>query len=249
MTGKRRVWIGVVIVSIASLGSVWAQTVYRLRGTVRVAGAPAAGTVNAEALAGFRGDQFTGQSSFAVSSDAKGEWTLLGLTSGLWLLTASAPDALPAGIVLPIKFSQRQMQSAQGGQLTWPWPFELAPASAHPVLARAAPLVAEGRGVEAVQVLGTALLADATVADQCAAGQMAVAIKQPSLAQQLFAAVQQAEPKNSCGPLGLASVALLLRDWDRASKMLWLARDLAPRQQRPALAAAIAELQQIARVQ
>ena len=80
---------------------------------------------------------------------------------------------------------------------------------------------------------------------QCAAGQMALAIKQTGVAQQLFAAVQKAEPKNGCGPMGLASVAFLTNDWDTASKMLWIARDLVPREQKPALASAICELQQV----
>jgi hypothetical protein len=226
-----------------------AQTVYRLKGSARSGETPVPASVVAEAIAGFRGEQFTGQGGFTVQGNDKGEWNLLGLTSGVWLITASAPDALPGAIVLPIKFSQRQMQSAQGGQLNWAWPFQLAAASAHPLLQKAAPLVAEGRTVEAVQFVATALLPEATVADKCVAGQMALAIKQTSLAQQLFLAGQQAEPKNGCGPVGLASVALMARDWDTASKMLWAARDLVPRDQRPALAAAINELQQVARVQ
>jgi len=245
--------IPVLALAFVSIVGSWsvaeAQTVYRLKGTARAGDAVAAVSVSADALAGFRGEQFTGQPSFTVQSNEKGEWNLLGLTAGVWLLTASAPGALPSVIVLPIKFSQRQMQSAQGGQLNWSWPFQLAPASAHPLLEKAAPLVAEGRAVEAVQFIATALLPDASTADKCAAGQMALAIKQTALAQQLFRAVQQAEPKNGCGPVGLGSVALMVHDWDTASKMLWTARDLVPRDQRPALAAAITELQQIARVQ
>lgn len=238
-----------VILAVCLVSPLAAQTVYRLKGTARVGEAPAGVTIAAEAMSGYRGDQFTGQGTFTVQSTEKGEWNLLGLTAGVWLITASAPDALPGAIVLPIKFSQRQMQSAQGGQLNWSWPFALAPASAHPLLQKAAPLVTDGRAVEAVQFVATALLPEATVADKCAAGQMALAIKQTALAQQLFMAVQQAEPKNGCGPVGLASVALMIRDWDTASKMLWAARDLVPRDQRPALAAAITELQQVARVQ
>ena len=75
----------------------------------------------------------------------------------------------------------------------------------------------EGRALEALQLLAPALAPDATPAMQCAAGQMALAIKQTGVAQQLFAAVQKAEPKNGCGPTGLASVAFLTNDWDTAS--------------------------------
>jgi hypothetical protein len=227
----------------------WGQTVYRLKGSARAGRTPVVASVAAEALAGFRGEQFTGQKSFTIQANDKGEWNLLGLTAGVWLVVASAPDMLPAAVVLPIKFAQRQMQSAQGGQLNWPWAFEMAPGSAHPTLHKATPLVVEGRALEAVQILATALLPDASLEERCVAGEMALAVKQTGLAQQLFAAVQKADPKHPCGPMGLASAALMMSDWNAASKMLWIARDLAPREQRPALAAAINELQQVARVQ
>jgi hypothetical protein len=42
---------------------------------------------------------------------------------------------------------------------------------------------------------------------------------------------------------------LLSRDWELAGKIIWDARDLVPREQRPALAAAIDDLRAIARVQ
>jgi Flp pilus assembly protein TadD len=126
------------------------------------------------------------------------------------------------------------MQSAQGGQLNWALPLELVPADEHPLIKAAAPLVVEGRALEAVQSLSAALLPDATPATQGAAGQMALAIKQAGLAQQLFQSVQKAEPKNGCAPIGLASVALWLNDWDTASKTFWAAREMVPRDQRPA---------------
>lgn len=246
----RAAGIGLLFALVTSaVAPLSAQTAYRLKGTTRNGGAPVAATVTAEATVGFRGEQFTGQKTFSVQADEKGEWNLLGLTAGVWVFVASAPDRLPAVAVLPIKFSQRQMQSAQGGQLNWALPLDLLPADEHPLIKAAAPLVVEGRALEAVQSLSAALLPDAKPATQCAAGQMALAIKQTGLAQQLFLSVQKAEPKNACAAIGLASVALLLNDWDAASKMFWAARELAPRDQRPALAAAITELQQIARVQ
>ena len=49
--------------------------------------------------------------------------------------------------------------------------------------------------------------------------------------------------------LGAAGSSLLARDWERAGKELWDARDLLPKDQRQALAAAIDDLRAIARVQ
>ena len=43
----------------------------------------------------------------------------------------------------------------------------------------------------------------------------------------------------------MASAALMQNDFDTAAKMLWIAVDLAPRDQRAALGAAFKDLQQI----
>ncbi len=237
----------VIVVGAPAAG---AQTIYRLKGSVTTAeGAPIGAALAAEAIAGYRGDQFVGQKDLATSANEKGEWNLIGLTAGVWMFTAHAADTLPVVVVLPIKFAQRQMQSAQGGQLSWNLPLTAVPAAAHPGLQQAASLALEGRATEAVQLLSGALLPDAAPAERCAAGQIALIVEQTGLAQQVFQMLQQADAKDSCAPIGLASVALMTGNWDAASKMLWIARDLAPRPQRPALAAAIAELQQVSRTQ
>jgi hypothetical protein len=61
--------------------------------------------------------------------------------------------------------------------------------------------------------------------------------------------ILQAEPKHARALLGQASASLLARDWESAGKWLWDARDLAPKDQRQALAAAIDDLRGISRVQ
>lgn len=238
-----------VVVLVFTAVCAEAQTVYRLKGTTRTAeGAPVGAAIAGEALAGFRGDQFVGQKELAGSANEKGEWNMLGLTAGVWMFTASSPGTLPGVVVLPIKFAQRQMQSAQGGQLSWNLPLVMMADDKHPGLKQAAALAMEGRAAEAVQFLSGALLPDAAPEAQCAAGQIALIIDQTGLAQQVFQMLQKADVKNGCAPLGLASIALMTSDWDGAAKMLWTARELVPREQRPALAAAIAELQQVASV-
>jgi hypothetical protein len=227
------------------------QTAYRLKGSVRTeAGKPVPGaTIKALAVHGFRGDQFVGQKDFSASGDDKGEWNMLGLTAGVWRFTISAPGMLPSVVVIPIKFSNRQMQSAQSGQLSWSLPTWLVPIEEHPTLAPAVPLALETRAIETLQFLAPSLEPGAKPAMKVAAGEMAILIDQTAVAQQLFAEVSKADPKNARAALGLSGVALLRGDWESAGKLLWVARDLAPRDQRPALASAITELQAIARVQ
>jgi hypothetical protein len=239
--------IALVVVLVVTAVSAEAQTVYRIKGTTRAEdGAPVGAAIKGEALVGFRGDQFVGQKDLAIAANEKGEWNMLGLTAGVWKFTASSPGKLPSVVVLPVKFAQRQMQSAQGGQLSWNLPITMVADDKHPGLKQAAGLAMEGRATEAVQFLSGALLPDATLEAQCAAGQIALIIDQTGLAQQIFQMLQKADARNGCAPLGLASIALMTNNWDGASKMLWTARDLVPREQRPALAAAIAELQQVA---
>jgi Carboxypeptidase regulatory-like domain len=132
-----------------------AQTSYRLKGTVKEEkGAPVTGArVRAEALQGFRGEQFVGQKEFATTTNEKGEWNILGLTSGIWTFEATAPGYAPAVIVLPVQFTQRKMQSATGGQLSWDLPITLGPVS-NGMLKAASEAAAAGKNDEAISLVG-----------------------------------------------------------------------------------------------
>lgn len=123
------------------------------------------------------------------------------------------------------------------------------------VLAISLVLTSFGAGVAAAQMthraqaLTVALGPDIPAATRVVAGEMALLAQQANLARTLFDMVAKADPKNGRAQTGLASAALMVRDWESAGKFLWNARDLAPKDQRPALAAAIGDLQQIARIQ
>lgn len=228
-----------------------AQMTHRLKGSIRTeAGAPLVGaTIRADVLSGFRGEPFAGQKDHSITSIDKGEWNMLGIEAGLWLFSTSAPDMLPAVIVLPVKFSQRQQVSAVGNSLTWQLPMWAMPISDHPMLKVSAELLAAGKKDEAAQALTVALGPDVPPTTRVAAGEMALLLQQSSLAKTIFSMVLQAEPKHPRALLGSASASLLGRDWETAGKVLWTARDLAPRERRQALAAAIGDLQGISRVQ
>jgi hypothetical protein len=241
----------VALLVISPAVGVRAQMSHRLKGSLRTdAGAPIVGaTIRADVLSGFRGEPFAGQKEHSVTSVDKGEWNMPGIEAGLWLFSTSAPDMLPAVIILPVKFSQRQQVSAIGNSLTWPLPLWATPLSEHSMLKVSAELLAAGKRDEAGQALTVALGPDIPAATRVAAGEMALLAQQASLAKAIFGLVLQAEPKHPRALLGSASASLLARDWETAGKMLWAARDLAPKEQRPALASAIGDLQGIARVQ
>ena len=247
---RRAVLLGAFLF-VGFTAGVGAQMSHRLKGAIRSeAGAPIVGaTIRADVLSGFRGEPFAGQKEHSVTSVEKGEWNIPGIEAGLWLFSSSAPDMLPAVLILPVKFSQRQQVSAIGNSLTWQLPLWASPVSEHPMLKAAADLLASGKKDEAAQALTVALGPDVPVGTRVAAGEMALLVQQASLAKTIFGVVLQADPKHPRALVGSASAALLARDWETAGKMLWSARDLAPKEQRQALASAIGDLQGISRVQ
>ena len=235
--------VGFLLSVMASNAS--AQTTYRLKGTVKdtegklVAGAK----VRAEALVGFRGEQFVGQKDFETTTNAKGEWTVLGLTSGLWAFEASAAETVPQAIVLPVNFTNRKPQSAAGGSFSWELPM-IVRRSPNQSLNAASVAAMSGRTDDAVAALGV-LSSDKDADVVCAAGEVALFVRQHGLARALFDQIVKQDRKHGCATRGLASAALMQSDLDVAGKMLWQAIDLLPRDQRAAYGAAVKDLQAI----
>jgi hypothetical protein len=82
-----------------------------------------------------------------------------------------------------------------------------------------------------------------------AAGELSLLLQQANLAKTIFALALQDQPRHPRAMLGAAMASLLGRDWEAAGKQIWDARDLVPKEQRQALAAAIDDLRGIARIQ
>jgi hypothetical protein len=230
---------------LATASAAAAQTSYRLKGTVKdEKGAAVAGArVRAEAIQGFRGEQFVGQKEFATTTNEKGEWNILGLTAGMWTFEATAPGLTPQVIVIPIQYTNRKMVSAIGGQLSWDLPMTITHTS-HALLKSAIEAAAAGRSDEAISLTG-GVAEDQDLEVVCGGGQIALLLRQHGLAAAMFRHIAAREPKHACAALGQSSAALMQGDVVNGGKLLWAARDLAPQNQRRALAAAITDLQQI----
>jgi hypothetical protein len=142
--------VGLVVALGVLVSPVDAQMAHGLKGALRATGgAPIANaSIRADNIDGFRGEQFTGAKQHTTTTAASGEWNITGIESGLWVFSSSAPDTIPAVMML-----------------------------------------------------------------------------------------------------GAGGTALLARDWEGAGKIIWDARGLVPKEQRPALAAAIDDLRAIMRVQ
>jgi hypothetical protein len=241
----------VLAAAVLASSSGSAQMAHRLKGSVRTtAGVPLINAaVRADAITGFRGEPFAGAKEQSTTSLASGEWNITNLEAGLWMFSTAAPDMVPAVIVIPVKFSQRQQVSAVGNAINWQLPLWAMPLNEHQSLETAIDLIAAGKMEEASQALTVALAPDTKDDTRVAAGEMALLTRQHALAKTLFDMVLQKDPRHPRAKLGSASAALMALQWEAAGKIIWDARDLVPREQRPALAAAIDDLRAIARVQ
>ena len=224
------------------------QTALRVKGVagaVGAAGVPAA--IELEALHGYRGLEFVGQKTFKTRASDKGQWSVLGVTSGVWMFAAHAPGRLPQVLLLPIQFTQKNPASATGGQIPWEVAFELMSADAGSPLDRAATaaLASDRRGAEAALA---SLAETGTALELTAGGEIALYMRASGLARALFQRAVALAPAQGRAHLGLASAAMMDGAWDDAAKRLWTAREqgVGERLQR-ALGAAITELQRITR--
>ena len=241
----------VVVAALLAPAGVHGQMAHRLKGSIRTtANVPLANaTVRADAITGFRGEPFAGAKEQSTTALPSGEWNITNLEAGLWMFSTWAPDMVPAVIVIPVKFSQRQQVSAVGNAINWQLPLWAMALNEHQILKTAIDLLAAGKSEEASQALTVALAPDTKDDTRVAAGEMALITRQHALAKTLFDMVLQNQPKHPRAKLGSASAALMALQWEAAGKIVWDARDLVPKEQRPALAAAIDDLRGIARVQ
>jgi hypothetical protein len=241
----------VVCAALLAPAGVHGQMAHRLKGSIRTtANVPLVNaTVRADAITGFRGEPFAGAKEQSAASLPSGEWNITNLEAGLWMFSTSAPGMVPAAIVIPVKFSQRQQVSAIGNAINWQLPMWAMPLNEHQMLQTAIDLLAAGKTEEAAQALTVALGPDIKDDTRVAAGEMALITRQHALARTLFDMVLQKDPKHPRAKLGSAGAALMALQWEAAGKIIWDARELAPREQRPALAAAIDDLRAIARIQ
>jgi thioredoxin-like negative regulator of GroEL len=145
-----------------------------------------------------------------------------------------------------VKFVTRDVNNAGAGALlTWELPLTVQAAADQPGLVDVAKQAGSGRGRYAADVLATLITPSASEATLSAAGEIALLARHWEDARSLFMRVLASNDKSARARLGLASAALMARDYDAGTKLLWAARDSAASNVKPALSAAIGDLQQI----
>ena len=176
--------------------------------------------MRAEALYGAAAGTFAGQRTFATTTNAKGEWSILGITPGIWLFAVHADGYLPEAVVLPNRLLTASGPNAGGQVFAWDLVLKpiASPADAqHRALVEAAAAARAGRAAD-VDALLVRVPEDADADYLAGAGRIALVAGRREAARALFMRALERDPSSYRAALGIASTFLLQRDFDSASR-------------------------------
>jgi hypothetical protein len=198
------------------------QPVSRLKGRVTTPdGQPIANAeVRAEAFYGSAAGTFAGQRTFSERTNAKGEWSIMGIAPGIWEFDVIAAGEIPESVVLPIRLLTASGPNAGGQLLTWQLLLKPVPPPAGPAgmtLLEALDAARAGRG-EQVRTLLERVSEDADADYLADAGRIAMLARDMPLARTLFLRALERDPSSYRASLGVASTLLRQRDFDNASR-------------------------------
>ena len=204
------------------------QPVSRLKGKVTTErGEPIANAeVRVEAFFGYAAGTYAGQRTFSEKTNAKGEWSILGLKSGIWLFEVTAPGRLPETVALPIQLLTTISSGASGLMLTWQLVLKVETPPQGELgekLLQAATASRTGNAGQLKTVLES-VPDDADADHLAAAGRVALLAHEMDLARTFFVRALERDPSSYRAALGTASVLLLERDFDMASRAFDAAR-------------------------
>jgi hypothetical protein len=202
---------------------------FRVKGRiVNDRGEPVANAdVRLEAFYGYGAGTFAGVRKFSTQSNAKGDWNVGGLQPGVWLFEAIAPGYLPETVVLPIRILTTVSMGTSGMALTWDLILKPVPVpddAQGELLKQAAALARDGKIDEGRAALRN--IPEDPHSDYLAgAGRIAMVARDMALARALFMRALERDPSSYRAALGIASMFLVERDFDSASRAFDAARN------------------------
>lgn len=184
--------------------------------------------VRAEAFFGSAAGTFAGQRTFSATTNAKGEWNILGIAPGVWLFEVVAPGYVPESVALPIRLLTPSGPNA-GGQLLI-WDLVLKPMAAPAGDALWQPVIdaaesARAGKFEDARMLLSRVPEQANADYLAAAGRVALLARETGMARTYFTRALERDPASYRAALGVASTVLLQRDFDLASRAFDAARN------------------------
>lgn len=206
-----------------------AQPMSRLKGRVvteRGERVPDA-EVRVEAFYGYAAGTFAGQRTFTATTNARGEWNVLGIKSGVWLFEIIKPGFLPECVALPIQLLTTVTSGVSGMTLTWDLvlkPVAMPPRDRGTSLLDAYDAALNHEPVRARELL-TRIPDDADADYLAGAGRVALLIRDFDVARALFVRALERDPSSYRAALGIATTFVLNRDFDSASRVFDAARN------------------------
>jgi hypothetical protein len=226
-TRAARAIVAVVVLSLPVVITAQ-QPVSRLKGRVVTdRGEPISNAeVRVEAFHGYAAGTFAGQRTFSTTTDAKGDWNVLGLKSGIWLFEVIPPGHLPESVALPIQLLTTVSSGASALLLQWQLilkPIAPPDTGAWLVLREASEAARAGRSAEASAALSR-VPDDADADYLAAAGRVSLLARDFDQAHRYFVRALERDPSSYRAAIGVASVLLIRRDFDMASRAFDAAR-------------------------
>jgi hypothetical protein len=183
-------------------------------------------TIRLEAFFGYAAGTFAGPRKLEAETDHKGQWSIGALQPGIWLFEATAAGYIPEAVVLPIRILTTVSMGTSGMSLTWD--LILKPARAPDgvkgdLLTQASAAARDGKADDVRSALR--MIPEDPDADYLAgAGRVAMVARDMPLARTLFLRAIERDPSSYRATLGIASIFLLERDFDSASRAFDAAR-------------------------
>jgi tetratricopeptide (TPR) repeat protein len=182
--------------------------------------------IRIEAFYGYAAGTFSGPRKLSAQSNAKGEWNIGALQPGIWLFEVIAPGYVPETVVLPIRILTTVSMGTSGMALLWDLvlkPVKPADDVKGQLLTQATAAARDAKAEEARAALQ--VMPENPDADfLAAAGRIAMVARDPALAKTLFTRALERDPSSYRAALGVASVFVLERDFDSASRAFDAAR-------------------------
>jgi hypothetical protein len=176
--------------------------------------------VQLEAFYGYAAGTFAGPRTYSTTTNAKGEWNVGALQPGIWLFEVFAPDALPEIVVVPIRILTTVSMGTSGMALTWDLvlkPQRASDDARGTMLTEAVP-IARDKQVEKVREILSRVPDDADADFLASAARIALVARDTALARPLFMRALERDPSSYRAAMGIASLFLLARDFDSASR-------------------------------
>jgi len=201
---------------------------FRVKGrVVTERGEPiATADVRLEAFYGYAAGTFAGQRKFSAQTNGKGEWSVGALQPGIWLFQVMATGYVPETVALPIRILTPVSMGTSGMSLVWDLvlkPVRTPDDARGAVLNEAAAAAREGKADE-VRAALQVLPGDPDADYLASAGRVAMVAGDMGLARSLFMRALERDPSSYRAALGVASMFVLQRDFDSASRAFDAAR-------------------------